>query len=332
MGAILAGVDYVLIGAGIPRNIPAVLTKLAQNEDAEYRLNVAGTCPEDHFKLEFSPRMVSNEQRPDLFRPEFIGIISSTVLGLTLTKKTSPPVDGLVIEAPTAGGHNAPPRGKPQFNGRGEPIYGERDEVDLKAIADLGIPFWLAGNYGSPQGLREAIKAGAAGIQVGTAFALCDESGMERKLKDQMIGLALSNELDVFTDPLASPTGFPFKVAKVPGTLSTDEVYAARTRRCDLGYLREPYKKDDGTIGYRCPSEPIDQYVKKGGLESQTKGKKCLCNALMSNIGLSQSVSGSKDKPLITIGDDAKDIARFLKGGCRTYRASDVISTLSKEI
>ena len=39
----------------------------------------------------------------------------------------------------------------------------------------------------------------------------------------------------VFTDPLASPTGFPFKVLGLEGTLSEPAVYARRERLCDLG-------------------------------------------------------------------------------------------------
>lgn len=333
-GAMLAGVDYVLMGAGIPREVPAILTKLTQHEDVEYRLTVSGASSEDNFKLKFSPRSImgykADESVAELKRPKFFGIISSTVLALTLCKRNSPPADGLIIEYPTAGGHNAPPRGKIQLNERGEPIYGQRDEVDLAVIAELGVPFWLAGSTGSFQGLQDARRVGAAGIQVGTAFALCEESGLDRKIKNQVIDMALTQKLDIFTDPLASPTGFPFKVARLENTISEESVYLERVRRCDLGYLREPYKKADSTIGYRCSSEPIDQYIKKGGTVEQTANKKCLCNGLLSDIGLGQiTAAGSVEKQLITVGDDAKNIQQYLKKGARTYSALDVIATLT---
>ncbi len=61
----------------------------------------------------------------------------------------------------------------------GEPVYGPRDVVNLDKIAGLGLPFWLAGSYGSPERLREALAQGASGIQVGTAFALSKESGLD---------------------------------------------------------------------------------------------------------------------------------------------------------
>ena len=80
------------------------------------------------------------------------------------------------MEGPTAGGHNAPPRGP--WHPQTDPSYGGRDSVDLTAIAAIGLPFWLAGSYGSPEGLRGAHEAGARGIQAGTVFALSRESGI----------------------------------------------------------------------------------------------------------------------------------------------------------
>ena len=97
-------------------------------------------------------------------------------------------VDGFVIESPTAGGHNAPPRGKLQLNAAGEPVYGERDRVDIDDLRALGVPFWLAGGYGNPEKLREALEQGAAGVQVGTAFAFSRESGMRADLKRRLLG------------------------------------------------------------------------------------------------------------------------------------------------
>ena len=66
-----------------------------------------------------------------------------------------------------------------EVNDRGEPVYGERDVPDLAVFRSLGVPFWLAGSYGSSEHVIEALAAGAAGVQVGTAFAFCDESALE---------------------------------------------------------------------------------------------------------------------------------------------------------
>jgi nitronate monooxygenase len=136
----------------------------------------------------------------------------------------------------------------------------------------------------------------------------------------------------VFTDPIASPTGFPFKVVLMPGTLSEAGHYADRTRICDLGYLRHLYRKPDGTLGYRCPAEPVDDYVKKGGTIEDAQGRKCLCNALVANIGLNQVRSDSEQElALMTAGDDVAQVARFLQPGCDTYTAADVVRCLLDE-
>ena len=105
-----------------------------------------------------------------------------------MLRRASGRVDGLVIESPTAGGHNAPPRGKLQLNAAGEPVYGERDRVNIAELRELGVPFWLAGGYGNADKVREAMDQGAAGVQVGTAFAFSEESGMRPDLKRDAAG------------------------------------------------------------------------------------------------------------------------------------------------
>lgn len=96
------------------------------------------------------------------------------------------------------------------------------------------------------------------------------------------------------TDALASPTGFPFKVVQLPGTVSEPATYEARTRICDLGYLRQPYRTADGKVGYRCPAEPIEDYVKKGGKIEDTVGRKCICNGLIATVGMGQVRKGGR--------------------------------------
>jgi nitronate monooxygenase len=328
-GAMLAGVDYVVVGAGIPMAIPGILDQLARGEAVRLKLEVEGATADEEFFCTFDPAAFCGTTPPKLKHPHFLAIISSTVLALTLARKASGRVDGFVIEGPTAGGHNAPPRAAEPRNERGEPIYGPRDVPDLEKIRALGLPFWLAGSYATPARLAEARHSGAAGVQVGTAFAFCDESGIEPGLKAQVLRSSQNGSLEVFTDPVASPTGFPFKVARVNGTISEPEVYAARERFCDLGYLRRAFRKPDGSLGYRCPGEPEDHYVTKGGALADTPGRKCVCNGLLSTIGLSQvQPDGYREPALLTAGDDVAGLARFLPANRDTYSAADVIRHL----
>jgi nitronate monooxygenase len=264
-----------------------------------------------------------------LERPKFLAIVSSNTLATTMLRRASGRVDGLIIESPTAGGHNAPPRGKLLLNAAGEPIYGERDQVDLAGLRALGVPFWLAGGYGNAKSVRYALDQGAAGVQVGTAFAFTRESGLRPDLKQALIAQATTGTGEVFTDPVASPTGFPFKVALLQGSYSDPEVAAARTRVCDIGLLRESYATPDGKIGYRCSAEPVANFVAKGGKVEDTVGRKCLCNALLANIGYAQvRKDQSVEPPLITIGDDLNTVAQFLAPGRTSYGAADVVASL----
>jgi nitronate monooxygenase len=250
-----------------------------------------------------------------------------------LLKKSTGQVDGFVVEESTAGGHNAPPRGKTQLSADGQPIYGPRDVVDYEAIRKLGLPLWLAGSYATAERVVEALRIGAAGVQVGTAFAYCQESDLAPDIKQRVLAASRAGRADVFTDPVASPTGFPFKVVQLEGTLSEQRVYQERTRLCDLGYLRHAFKRADGSLGWRCSAEPVDDYLRKGGEEEDTCGRKCICNALMANIGLGQLLrDGDTEKPLVTSGNDVADVARFLPAGAATYSAADVIQCLLKDV
>lgn len=328
-GAMLAGVDYILMGAGIPRSIPGVLDLFAKGQAATMRIDVRGAESGEEHVCAFDPKDFCGGVAPELKRPKFLGIVASATLAMTLAKKASGRVDGFVVEGPTAGGHNAPPRGPMQLTTTGEPLYGPRDVPELDKIQALGLPFWLAGGYGRPGKLEEARAIGAAGIQVGTPFAFCEESGVAPELKKRVLALSMARQARTFTDPVASPTGFPFKVAQVTETLSDPGVYQKRERICDLGYLRHLYRKEDGTVGYRCPAEPIGNYLKKGGTLEETAGRKCVCNGLPSTVGLPQVRDGEYvEYPLVTAGDDLSDLASFLAPGQESYSARQVIERL----
>jgi len=332
-GAILAGVDYVLMGAGIPRHIPAALDSLAAQQVTELRVDVAGALPDEKYVTAFDPAPFCGENAAPLQRPKFLAIVSSGALATNLAKKSTGKVDGFVIEGSTAGGHNAPPRGKMELDETGQPIYGPRDIPDLAVFRDLGLPFWLAGSYGDPEQLTHALAEGAQGVQVGTAFAFCDESGLAPELREATIKLSLEGKARIYTDPLASPTGFPFKVLQMAGTVSEQSDYEARPRICDLGYLRTPYRKEGGGVGYRCASEPIEDYLKKGGELEETVGRKCVCNGLLATIGLAQVQKvGGKELPLVTSGDEVAQLAKYVPAGQTSYSASDVIDFLLRDV
>lgn len=324
-GAILAGADYVMMGAGIPTHIPGTLAQLARGEVVDTPLDVIGDGAGSVRLVRFNPaRFLAGA----LSAPKFLAVVSSHVLASALVKRSNGPVDGLVIERPSAGGHNAPPRGRVQCDAEGQPTYGERDRVDFQVLRDLALPFWIGGGVTSPQDVRDAIDLGATGVQVGTLFAYCRESGMDPTLRARVIEELQLGDVPVATSLRASSTGYPFKVVSVPRTLSESDVYDARERQCDLGYLREAYAKRDGTVGYRCAAEPLSAYLRKGGRAQDTLGVACLCNGLMATCGLAQVRSdGRQEPPIVTSGDRLAEI-RALLVGRESYAASDVIRHL----
>jgi nitronate monooxygenase len=328
-GAMLARVDVVLMGAGIPRAIPAVLDRFAAGESAEMPLDVAGALPGEKFLARFDPRRYLGDAIDRVKRPQFLAIVSSSTLAMTLARKSQGKVDGFVVEGPSAGGHNAPPRGTMTLDDEGQPVYGLRDSPDLEQIRALGLPFWMAGSYGDASRLKAALQLGASGIQVGTAFAFCEESGLSPELKASVLAASREGRVGVFTDPHASPTGFPFKVVSVPGTVSEHDVFAERERICDLGYLRQTYREADGTLGYRCPGEPLEDYLRKGGTQAETHGRKCLCNGLVSAVDYGQvRRSGELEPAIVTAGDDVARIHEFVRPGRDSYTADDVLDRL----
>ncbi len=82
--------------------------------------------------------------------------------------------------------------------------------MDLGTFRNLGLPFWLAGSRADPQKLKEAISQGATGIQVGTVFAYCEESGLLDQTKRGVLDQALKGDGKRFS-PIRSlrPQVFP---------------------------------------------------------------------------------------------------------------------------
>lgn len=325
LGAMLAGVDYIIMGAGIPRELPKLIRQISKLETGSVPVDVIGGSP---VQTTINPLdFVSRDTV--IKRPKFLAIISVDVLGTYLARDEETRPDGFIIEHNSAGGHNAPPRGKWEFDSDGEPIYGPKDIADIEKMKKLELPFWLAGTYGSPERVKDALAQGAAGVQVGTLFAISNHSGFSNKTRNQLIEKLKSDTLEVKTDVKASPTSFPIKIAKLDGHTSTEAGFAARPKLCDLGYLREAAISETGRTIYRCPSEPNDQFIKKGGAVEDIDGRKCLCNGLMANIGLPQvRRDGYEEAPIVTLGSDIDGAKVLLKSHPDGYGADDAVKWL----
>ncbi len=315
-GAMLADVDFITIGAGIPIQIPEVINALYENRTATYRVPVIGKKVTS-YDMSFNPESFFGEKISIKKKPGFIPIIASNLLASILVKKLPiGSISGFVIEEPTAGGHNALPRK--------DGVYGLKDKVDYKGIAQLGLPFWIGGTKASPEELAWALSVGAKGIQAGSIFALSEESGMDPKIRIESRKRGFEGTLQVQTDMCISPTGFPFKLVILDGTISDRDIYEARVRKCNKCALVSLYEKEDGMVGYRCPGEPIKNFIRKGGKMGDTEGVGCICNGLMSTAG----VGDEKEPYLVTLGDDVSFLKHLMANSSSSYSVKDAINYL----
>jgi nitronate monooxygenase len=343
-GAMLAGVDGVIVGAGNPEGLPALCRRLADHAPVRHEISVLYRKPGEQLSLVFDPERAAGGRFAvrTLTTPAFLAIVSLERLAEALTKGDGVPPDGFVIEHHTAGGHNANPSGPLHKDKLGQPVYDARDEPNLAAIRQTGKPFWMAGGYGSRAKLEEALAAGANGVQVGTAFALAEESGMKPEYRSAIL-TALRNgveDADLVRTTTFSPTGFPFKVAQLPETLAEDDVYAERRRICDVGLLAQPgFSKPDQdgerTLFKRCPAGPINTFLKKRGQERNTNERRCLCNGLLACVGLGQvnEVRGQRveEPAIVTLGNHLEGVRRLSRQGQTRYYVEDVVADILGE-
>ncbi|MEU3304532.1 nitronate monooxygenase [Streptomyces sp. NPDC006678] len=257
-GAILAGVDHVLVGAGVPGHIPDLATRLSRAEPVTVKIAVDGD--EAAYEHRFDPRVLLSTGLPapaaesgcggegpcecggpgkrrdvtarrlrdveigarptsasglggdviaGLKRPDVLAIVSLPVLASYLARDETTRPDGFVIETHGAGGHSAPPRGALELDDDGDPVYGPRDTPDIARMTALGIPYRLAGGVAHPERLAAARAAGAAGVQVGSAFALCEDSGMEAGLRSEGQVPCTAWHVEGAQQPGCVPDGLP---------------------------------------------------------------------------------------------------------------------------
>jgi NAD(P)H-dependent flavin oxidoreductase YrpB (nitropropane dioxygenase family) len=299
-GAMLAGVDALLCGAGVPMELPDIVRRIAAGEDLAYQpLSGTGT----HVRLEIAPDHPSpflQKMEP----PRLMPVLSNFAFPKRILDIWEREYGGVrpfafVLENHLAGGHNAPPRNKSDF--------GHQDEIDayFDKVLALGVPVYVAGAFpggGTRADLEEWVGRGAYGIQVGSRFALCEESGLRADLKAQVIERNACGETEVRTDMRLSPTGYPFKCVPLPHTLADPAVRRERRRICNRGYLLESHfaTLPDGTVRetYICPAMPAAQYQRLGGDANELPDRVCLCNALLSTAGF----FSEREPPLVTLG------------------------------
>lgn len=310
-GAMLAGAEYMIVGAGFPRQFPSMLArpskppkpdlpskpgmleKLAKYEPVKYTLTVEGADADEEHCIFFNPREYIPESiASDLTPPKFVPILAYPRLIQRMVDQYD--IKAAIVEGPKAGGHLSPERDEKPF--------------DLSTIA---VPVYLAGGYGSPEGLLESIdQHKAAGVSIASILALSKGSGILESLQREVFRRYKKGTLEIIVDPKISPTGFRFRTVQGIG-ITDPEIAAGREKICDLGFLRhiaqqvitdretsEKVKK----IVYYCPADPV--HGEAG----------CMCNFLSATAGYGQiRKNGAVEQPGVTLGADVSFIDKFIE-------------------
>jgi hypothetical protein len=157
-------------------------------------------------------------------------------------------IDGFVVERPIAGGHNAPPRG--QFDARratAVPTTVARDRVDYdvlrsleRALLDRRRRDQRARRCATPSTWVRPGSRSARSSPTATSRAWNRTCGTRSSPTRSGADSVEGDHVDRGLLHRLSLQGGPM----VAGTIADEDLYAARERKCDLGYLRDAYVQD----------------------------------------------------------------------------------------
>lgn len=204
--ACASGADAIVVGAGLPFDLP--------------------------------------ELTADYPRVALIPIVSEArAIGLVLRKwqRKGRLPDAIVVEHPRyAGGHLGATRLDEVSDARFD--FAAVLPAAGRLFEELGIapiPVIVAGGINSPERVHEALALGAAGVQVGTAFAVCEESDAHPNFKRVLAG-AQPDDIVTFM----SVAGLPARAVRTP--------WLARYLEKEADLQRRARKRRECTLAFDC--------------------------------------------------------------------------------
>ncbi len=218
-GAIDAGADIIISGAGLPLSLPSIQP------------------PKD---------------------TALVPIVSSArALELICRKwaRFGCRPDAVVLEGPLAGGHLGFKMG--QIDLESNKIENLFPPVKDMAMKYGDFPVIVAGGIYTHADIVRFLEMGADGVQMGTRFLATDESSATPEYKAAVVNAGEEDIViaDPVENPPGSPCGLPFRVIKQsPMFVSTRE--RLREPKCDKGYV---LLKDDEGKFTRCPAKESNE-------------------------------------------------------------------------
>lgn len=251
-GALDAGADVIISGAGLPVSLPAI-------QD-----------PKDTALIP----IVSSARALDIICKKW--------------EKLGYRPDAVVLEGPLAGGHLG-------FKMDQIDIESNRLENLLPPVLDMArkhgdFPIIVAGGIYTFEDISRFLKAGAAGVQMGTRFLATEESSASQDYKKSVVA-AKDEDIIVAFDP-GSPCGLPFRIIK-QSPMYVSALSKLRKPKCDKGYVLQ--KDAEGKFSV-CPAKVSNEH------------HFCICNGLLS----SASYNSDREEPLYTVGTNASKVDRIV--------------------
>lgn len=207
MGAIDAGADFIISGAGLPLNLPAI------------------QFPKDTALIP----IVSSARALEIICKRW--------------KKLGYLPDAVVLEGPLAGGHLGFKMDQIKLESNTlENLFSPVKDM-AKKYGDF--PVIVAGGIYTREDIVKFIKMGADGVQMGTRFLATNESSASEEYKRAVINANADDIIvvDPKINPPGSPCGLPFRIIKQsPGFVFA--LNKIRKPKCDKGYVL--FKDADG--------------------------------------------------------------------------------------
>lgn len=305
-GALLAGVDFLLVSASGVAAVQPALRRLLAHESAALDVTLTDT---DRLTCGFDPHSLGSGHSPALRAPILLAVCETVDEAESVL--TGAGFDGgFIVQAPSGAGW--------------------LEAAEFARLRSLGRPFWLGNVAATAENFARVSQEGAGGLQVNTPFTFCAESALDPDLKRRVLTLVRQDPNHLFTQLSALPDGQPFRVLRLEETAADPEISAARLRLCDVGWFREVYRRPDGSVGYRCPGEPMHHYLLKGGDATTAARQPCICNGVLAGLGLAQLQDGRElERALVPVGEDVRELRRFLKPGGVEFTAADVVKDLT---
>lgn len=218
-GAIDAGADFIISGAGLPLNLPAIQS------------------PKD---------------------TALIPIVSSARALELICKKWGRlgyRPDAVVLEGPLAGGHLG--FKIDQVEEESNKLENLFPSVKDMAVKFGDFPVIVAGGIYTHEDIVRFLKMGVDGVQIGTRFLATKESSASEQYKQAVLNTKKEDivVVDPKINPPGSPCGLPFRIIKQsPMFISAQK--KIRVPKCDKGYV---LLKDENGKFSRCPARESNE-------------------------------------------------------------------------